>query len=75
MAQTRRVFISYMRGASSILDIAPSSGYRHRAPRRSINDRLQADFQRVGRALRSSMDAWKEENSEDGATTTVRAAS
>ena len=65
MAQTKRVFISYLQGAGSILEIVPPSTYWHLVPRESFNMRLEADFHRVGRAIHHSMGVWNEEKTQD----------
>ena len=75
MAQTKRVFISYLQGAGSILEIVPPSSYEHFIPRESFNERLQANFHRVGGALRYGMDVWTEERSQDTEQTELRTAS
>ena len=75
MTQTMRVFISYFQGAGSILEIVPPSDYGHFVPRESFNARLNADFHRVGGALRHSMDVWQEETSQDSEQNAPRAAS
>ena len=69
MNQRLKILISYARGAGSILDIAPASGYARLVPRASFNERLRADFHRVGGALHQGVIAVKKEVSLDGAWT------
>ena len=66
MNRKLRVPISCSQGAGSILDIAPSSNWGRFVPQESFNERLQADFLRVGGALRYGIDTFKEETSSDG---------
>ena len=55
---------SYCRGAGSVLDIAPTARCgRIVPPRDSFNQRLGADFQRVGDALRIGIDTLQMETS------------
>ena len=74
MARKMRVFLSYTRGVGSILELAPSPSYQHLVPRAPFNERLQADFQRVGDALRHGIDTWNEETTRDGQATSFHAA-
>ena len=69
MQRKTKAFIAYSRGVGSILDLAPSPSYRTLVPRASFNERLRADFQRVGESLRYGIDTWNEETSRDGAAT------
>ena len=62
-----KVFISCSRGAGSILDIAPTTRWEHLVPRKSVNERLQADFWSVGGALRHGVDTVKGETPRYGA--------
>lgn len=64
MARTKNVFISYCRGAGSILEIVPPSRYRNFVPQETFNQRLRGNFMCVGDALRHSMDVWQREPQE-----------
>ena len=64
MAQMKRVFVSYLQGAGSILEIVVPSTYWHLVPRESFNMRLEADFHRVGGAIRHGMDIWNKEKTQ-----------
>ena len=68
MNRKLRVLVSYSRGAGSVLDIAPTWNCARLVPRESFNERLQADFLRVGGALRYGIDTFKKETSQDGAS-------
>ena len=74
MQRKRNIFISYSRGAGSILDLAPSPSYENLVPRVSFDERLQADFRRVGDALRHGIRTWNEESSRDDRGTSFHAA-
>jgi len=65
MKQKVRTLVTFSRGAGSILDIAPTSNSGRLVPRRSFNQRIHADFGRVGVALRHGIDTVKEETSRD----------
>ena len=51
------VFVSYAKGAGSVLDIASTSACRRLVPRESFSERLEADFRRVGDSLRHGLDS------------------
>ena len=61
-----------IRGAGSLLDIAPSTRYDVLVPNGSFNERLRDDFLRVGGAMRHAMDR---ERMTNGATGQGKAAS
>lgn len=66
MNRKLRVLVTYSRGLGSVLDIAPTSNCIQLVPRESFNERLHADFLRVGGALRHGIDTFKKETSQDG---------
>ena len=74
MNRKLKILISCSRGAGSVLDIAPSSNWVRFVPHESFNERLQADFLRVGGALRYGLDTFKEETSPDGTPKSFQAA-
>ena len=62
----RAVFLSYCRGAGSVLDLVSKAKCGHFVPARgSFNQRLEADFQRVGGALRFGIDTLTTEASQN----------
>ena len=72
MIERMKILISCARGAGSVLDIAPTSSYAYLVPRESFNERLRANFHRVGGALRQGIVAVETEASLDGARTSSR---
>ena len=74
MNQKLRVLVTYSRRVGSVLDIAPTSNCARLVPRESFNERLHADFQRVGGALRHGIDTFKKETSRDGTPKSSQAA-
>ena len=60
--------MSYCRGAGSVLDLVSTAKCGHFVPARgSFNQRLEADFQRVGGALRFGVDALMTEEASQNA--------
>lgn len=53
---TSRV-LAAVRGAGSLLEIASTTPYERLLPNESFDERLRADFLRVGGAMRQAMDA------------------
>ena len=53
---TSRVMAA-VRGAGSLLDIAPSAPHEYLVPSESFNERLRVSFERVGGVMRQAMNA------------------
>ena len=49
--------LAAVRGAGSLLEIASSTSYERLLPNESFDERLRADFLRLGGAMRQAMDA------------------
>ena len=55
--------IHYTQGVGSVLDIAPTTRSERVIATKSFNDRIHADFQRVGIALSHGMNTLNKERS------------
>ena len=73
MNQRVKTLVAYCHDAGSILDVAATSRCVRLVPRESFNERLRADFDRVGGAIRHGMNGLKEETSPDGTRPSSRA--
>ena len=63
MKKRMRAVVSYTQGAGSVLDLVPRVNCARLVPRETFNDRLEADFRRVGGTLRKAVDTFREETS------------
>ena len=70
MKRRVKAVVSCSRGAGSVLDLAPRTDCARLVPRESFNDRLEANFRRVGDTLRKAVDTIREETSLDESSKT-----
>lgn len=60
IAMTEKVK-NMLRGAGSILDLAPATNYRQYVPRQKAAKRMEGHFARVGRNIQTAVDRFSNE--------------